>query len=164
MASAVIHTTRHTDREKRFRDSGQLSQADITNREVPSREAFVSHFQRLRDDTLPEMERIERMLTRVVIAYGLRYCHLDVVAKSFLDLSRDVRRQLTETRKAVLCDERSSNRLDRAHENTLASLNRFRDVVTSDLTCEEATPIYRRLLDSLIRFEANASQVVEMRP
>lgn len=164
MASAVIKTTRRTDRERLFRDSSRQSPAETTDVKVPSREAFVSHFQHLRDDTLPEMERIERMLTRVVIAYGLRYCHLDVVAKSFLDLSRDVRQQLTETRKAVLRDERSSNVLDHVHESTIASLNRFRDVITSDLTCADATPIYRRLLDSLIKFEANMSRVVELRP
>lgn len=161
MASAVIYSPRRTDHElcSPFRDS----QTRPCPQDTSSRDAFATHFQHLRDDTLPEMERIERMLTRVVIAYGLEYCHLDILAKSFLALSRDVRRLLVETRKAVLRDERSSNQLVAAERSTAQSLEGFRDVITSDLTCQDSTPVYRRLIATLLKFESSLSHTVASR-
>lgn len=161
MASPVIHSTRRTSDEPLARSSPGQHHARDCRREEPSREEFVARFQHLRDDTVPEMERIERMLTRVAIAYGLQYCHLDLVAKSFLDLSREMRGLLVETKQAVLCDEPSSCALKSAQQSTASSLERFRDVITSDLTCQESTPVYRRLIASLLEFEAGLSQVFE---
>jgi len=159
MASSVIHSTRRTGNEHLPRSTPRQFQTSDCHREQSSREEFVTHFQHLRDDTLPEMERVERMLTRIVIAYGLEYCQLDIVAKSFLALSRDVRRLLVETRKAVLRDERASSMLEAVQQSATHSLDHFRDVITSDLACEEATPVYRRLIGTLINFEAKMNHV-----
>jgi|GEM_PF-7082028 hypothetical protein len=154
MASAVIYSPRYSDHESQTRPGPQ---------DTSARDAFATHFQHLRDDALPEMERIENMLTRVVIAYGLEYCHLDLLAKSFLALSRDVRRLLVETRKAVLRDDRNSNQLVAAERSAAQSLEGFRNVITSDLTSEDSTPVYRRLIATLLKFESSLSHNVAPR-
>ncbi|MCA9119457.1 MAG: hypothetical protein H6822_05540 [Planctomycetaceae bacterium] len=167
MASAVTRLPRGFDSAQGVGSSPSRAKTGLGPRITPaaersSREQLVVHFQRLRDETLPEMERIERMLTRVAIAYGLQYCHLDAVAESFLALSRNVRRQLVETRKAVLSDDLSSRTLSTIRSETAGSLKRFRHVITSDLTCQDATPIYRRLIDALTTFETHVSQTLEV--
>lgn len=162
MASAVINLPSRYDSEVRPTSLSRTLPAEPSCRELRSRDAFVAQFQRLRDETFPEVERIEKMLTRVAIAYGLEYCHLDILAESFLALSRDVRQQLLETRKSVLQDDRESNALREAQRSTVASLERFRDVITSDLTCKEATPIYRRLIAELVKLETYLSRSLKI--
>ncbi|MBC8353615.1 MAG: hypothetical protein H8E66_16570 [Planctomycetes bacterium] len=159
MASSVIHPTRRVANEHLQFSSPEQYQSDDCPLVDSSRDEFVAHLQHLQDDVLPELKRIEGMLTRVVIANGLDFCHLDLVAKSFLALSQDIRHLLVETEKAAACDERSSNSLKVVQQRTSDSLEHFRDVILSDLTCEGATPVYRHLIATLVQFESEMSRL-----
>ncbi len=40
---------------------------------------------------LPELDRIERLLTHLAVEYGLEYCRLEELAVFFLDVTREIR-------------------------------------------------------------------------
>lgn len=162
MASSVIHATRHTGDDDSQSAHGRRYPSSNCRPADPSREKFVIRFQRLRDETLPEFERLERMLTRLVIAHGLEYCLLEAITKSFLGLSRNARRLQAEMRRSVLRDERSSPQLAAVQHDTSLSLEQFRDAIANDVASPSGTLIYRRLLTTLIEFEAKMSKVLEV--
>ncbi len=154
MASSVIQLPRQASPYRVPLSSNQRLHDEAPGKEVRFRDRQADQLERLRDDTLPELERIERMLTRLVISYGLEYCHLGTVSTSFLDFSRAARRLLNELQKAKSCDDGSSATLDAAQHSAYESLSHFRDVIARDLTCREATPIYRKLIATLVTFES----------
>ena len=96
------------------------------------------------------------MLTRLVIAYGLEYCHLDELAEHFLHLSRDIRRWAQE-----LSDFKSTATNGLANKSGAeGSLLKLRRLIASDLSCSQATPAYERLIATLSGFEGELSQLL----
>lgn len=113
---------------------------------------------------LPELARIERLLTRLAVEYGLEYCRVQDIAILFVDVAQEIHDHLRNLELAIDTPPRNCSQFPLVVDNAdMAGLVTRLNVLTSSCATDEQTsPCYAKLVDALRQCQIELAELVDL--